>query len=435
MNTSTILFSVISTLSFSACSNNLPILVTATAEDPALHSSLNKPIDQSPQLTLSSVAKRVQANNPQLRAASLRLKEAQAHITQSGLLSNPELGVGMNKSIPGSEGGMAVSFSQRFPITNRLSLEKRISRQQYEIAKEEIHTARKNLTTEAQLIAIEILHTRERIKQLEAQTKLLDSFASFIDQAAARGELSSLEANQVKVEAATLRSKQAQLSGRDEILNNQLKSFLGMRANTPLMLSGSLPIAQLPKHSLSLNARPEYRAKLLEIEQSKEAIALAKANRYQDIEASAFGAVKREEDAPDGIETEGEVGVELTIPLQLYNKNAGNIEAARARASRSLLEKNALALEINQQASNQRSEMQNWLNQSHKLSSTLIPLADKNAKQLETAYRNGQAPFTSVLTARQQQLELQSQNVDNLEAFHKARVRYFSATGREQSAF
>ena len=185
---------------------------------------------------------------------------------------------------------------------------------------------------------------------------------------------------------------------------------------------------------LSLSNRPEYRAKLLQIEQSKQQVALQKANRYQDIEGRAFTSIGREEDAPEGFETEGEIGFGVSIPLQFYNKNEGNIQTAQARSMRISSEKSALALAIQQEAAIERAEMKSWLSQSKNLTSTLIPMAAKNAEQFDTAYRNGQAPFTSVLQARSQQLTLQSQNIDHLEAFHKARVRYFAAIGRTQSA-
>ena len=422
-------------LFLNSCSDfsGLPI-VTATAEDPDLSLGNTAAIDQSSSLSIKQISKRVVANNPQLRAARLRINEAQGQVVQSGRLSNPELELNLNKNVRSSEGGLAVTFAQRFPITNRLSVEKRISNQQLSIAKEEVKVAQKALTLQAQELAVEFLHNRHRSEYLKKQSALLDEFANFIDNAAQRGELSSLDANQAKVESATLKSKLSRITTRNEILLNKLKAYIGLHPSRPLQLTGNLPNASIPSTNLALNNRPEYRAKLLEIEQAKDNIALQKANRYEDIEGRLFSSLDREEDAPNGLENEGTIGAGVSIPLQFYNKNQGNIQTARAQASRMSAEKTALALEIQQQVSTERAEMKSWLAQTNKLTTSLIPLADNNAELFEKAYRNGQAPFTSVLKARSQQLELQSQNIDNLESFHKARVRYFAAIGREQSA-
>lgn len=409
-------------------------IVTATAEDPYMSLGNTGSIDQSSNLTLKKISTRVSANNPQLRAARLRINEAQGQVVQSGRLSNPELELDLNKNVSSSEGGLEVTFAQRFPITNRLSVEKRISNQQLSIAKEEVKVAQKALTSKAQELAIEILHNRQRAQYLKKQSALLDEFANFIDDAAQLGELSPLDANQAKIESATLKSELSRIETRENISLNKLKAYIGLQPNRPLQLSGNLPNATIPSSNLALNNRPEYRAKLLEIEQAKDNIALQKANRYEDIEGRLFTSLDREEDAPEGLSNEGTIGAGISIPLQFYNKNEGNIQTARAQASRMAAEKTALALEIQQQVATERAKMKSWLAQTSKLTKNLIPLADDNAEQLDKAYRNGQAPFTSVLKARSQQLELQSQNIDNLEAFHKARVRYYAAIGREQSA-
>lgn len=425
--------SISTSLVFSACSST-PEFIIATPEK-AGHSSSSEPaINQSSKLHINDINERVAKNNPQLRAARFRIDEAQGQVTQSGLLANPELGLELNKNVQSSEGGISLSFAQRFPITNRLSLEKRISQQQLDIAKGEVKTAQRTLITDAQDIAVEILHNRQRAAYLEKQSEILSKFAKLIEDSANEGVLSPLDANQAKVEAVTLSSELAKFRTQDKVLLSKLKAYIGLDPTRKLELVGQLPATKLPKEALVLGNRSEYRTILLQIQESENRVALAKANKYQDIEGSIFTSVDREEDAPEGIETEGTIGVGVSIPLQLYNKNEGNIKSARAYASRISREKEALALLITQEVVTEREEMKGWLSQAEQLSNNLLPLANDNAEQLEKAYRDGQAPFTSVLKARNQQLALQSQNIDNLESFYKARVRYYSAIGREGAA-
>ncbi|MGJ8673581.1 TolC family protein [Rubritalea sp.] len=417
----------------SACSST-PELIIAKPEAADLSLSKDAAIDQSSKLDMSHIATRVSQNNPQLRAARLRIQEAQGQVVQAGRLSNPELEFNLYTNVDSSEGGLEVTFAQRFPITNRLRLEKHISTQQLAIAKEEVKVAQRALSTQAQILAVEIQYNRQRVAYLKKQSDVLNEFAELIEDSVKEGMLSSLDANQAKVEAVTLDAELERIRTEEAILLNKLKAYIGLNPVRPLQLTGNLPKLQMPTSKLILSNRPEYRAKLLEIGQSEHQIALAKANRYQDVEGRLFTLVDREEDAPEGIETGGTVGVGVSVPLTFYNKNEGNIQSARAAATRISNEKSALALSIQQEVATEHAEMQSWLNQAQKLNSKILPLADENAAQLEKAYKNGQAPFTSVLKARSQQLTLQSQNINNQQAFHTALVRYFAAIGQQDSA-
>jgi len=386
-------------------------------------------------VNISSLADRVKKNNPQLRAASLKLAEAQGKIIQSGRLDNPMLGIGVKKSAPGYDGEIEVSFSQRFPFTNRLSLEKRVSRDALKIAREEIKMAEQSLITSAQIIAVEILQLRKQQSHINKQINSLETIASFIEDAADRGELSPLDASQTRLEMQTLKIKQKQLTSEQAVLTMRLKQYIGLPASKSLSVNGSLPSVSLPSRALSLWNRPDYRAKSLEAQYSKSNILLEKSKRYDDFELSFSGAAGASEDAPDGTEPEAQVGMGLSIPLPLYNKNEGNIKSATAKAERNLLEKSALASEIKVQVATYRQEMRTWLSQNSEIRTNLLPMANKNSEDLEAAYRAGQGDFTSLLRSKSQALDLQFKLLENDLKFQQARVKFYSALGAPNSAF
>lgn len=410
------------------------IVLTDEADLPKFSTKLQA-TDYSSSLSIRSLANRVSNNNPQLRAAKLKIAEATGKLSQAGRRSNPKLGIGVNKSVPGSEGELEVSFSQRFPITNKLSLEKRVSADQLLIAQEEIKAAEQQLITAAQLIAVEILQLSSQKAHINKQISSLQTVTTFIDEAAAAGELSPLDSAQTKLEIQTLSIKKKQLEGERSLLTTRLKQYIGMPASKPLNLSGSLPSLSVPTRSLSLSDRADFRAKALEFQHSKSNILLEKSKRYDDVEVSVLGALGREEDAPEGLESEGRIGVGLSIPLPFYDKNEGNIAAAKAKAQRSVLERGALASEIRLQVATHKQEMQAWLAQNTSVKNELLPLAEKTSADLEAAYKNGQGDFTSFLKSKTQELALRTSLIDNNLKFHQARVKYFAALGKSKSAF
>lgn len=424
-------------LSISSCVQNVRINPKVNVSDSDLPnlSHYSSPTNMSGVVSIQSLAERVRKNNPQLRAASLKLAEAQGRVIQSGRLSNPTLGIGVNKTIPGTDGGIEVSFSQRFPFTNRLSLEKRVSKDALKIAREEIKVAEQALISSAQMIAVEAIQLRKQQRFINKQISSLEKLASFIEGAAERGELSPLDASQTRLEMQTLKIKQKQLASEQAVLTTQLKQYIGLPANRSLTVTGNLPSTRIPSHALSLWNRPDYRAKSLQAQYAKSNILLEKSKRYDDYELSISGAAGAEEDAPEGTEAEAEVGLGISIPLPLYNKNEGNIKTATATAKRNLLEKSALAKEIQVQVATARKEMQTWLTQNNSIRNELLPMANKNSDDLEAAYRAGQGGFTSLLRSKNQALDLQYKLLENDLKFQQARVKFFSALGAPNSAF
>lgn len=410
------------------------IIISDQTDLPNFFSTL-EPTDNSSALSIQSLAKRVSQNNPQLRAAKLKINEAAGRLSQSGRNANPTLGIGVSKSVPGSEGELEVSFSQRFPITNKLSLEKRVSADQLRIAKEEINIAEQHLITAAQLIAVEILQLDSQQSHIDKQISSLQTITTFIDEASAAGELSPLDAAQTKLEIQTLSIQKNLLASQSSLLTTQLKQYIGLPASSPLNLSGSLPAISIPSQSLSLTDRADYRAKTIEFEHAKSNILLEKSKRYDDVEVSVSSALGRAEDEPLGAETEGGIGMGISIPLPFYDKNEGNIEAANATAQRTILERTALASEIQLQVDLHKQEMQAWLDQNTSVKNNLIPLAQKTSADLEAAYKNGQGDFTSFLKSKNQELALQNSLMENNLKFHQARVKFYSALGKSNSAF
>ncbi len=89
-------------------------------------------------ITLNSIGDRVRAQNPDLGAARVRIREAMGRHIQSGRLSNPELNVELSHDRRFRERGAEIGFSQRFPITNRLAIEKAVTAIELEAAEAEM---------------------------------------------------------------------------------------------------------------------------------------------------------------------------------------------------------------------------------------------------------------------------------------------------------
>lgn len=381
-------------------------------------------------VSLKSIPDRVIKQNPSLAAARYRIAEAQGRHHQSGRRSNPELEIDFAHNAYFNEGEVNIGITQRFPVTNRLALEKAVSLTALKGAQAEVRNVERQLIAESKQILIKTLAIRKQKQLLKQQAEVAQQLADYISQAAAKGEGSILDAGQAKLEAALFANQIRQLDAEAAALTGSLKPLLGMSVSEPLAISGSLPEIPAPQRSLNASQRPDLHAANFAIQEASEAAALERARCREDIELSLSGGVGRSEDAPEGFETEAQFSIGVKIPLPFWNKNEGAIQEADARKLRREKEATALVSEIRHEAATAHAEMSEWAKLSAEISTTLLPLAQNQADIANQAYREGQGDLQSTLRTREQLLQLASSRLNALRDFHLAKTRYDAALGQ-----
>lgn len=379
-------------------------------------------------LTYESIPSRIHNSNPELAAARHRIGEALGRLKQSGRLSNPTIEVGISHNVSNAEGGLEIGISQKFPLTNRLALEKEIGMAEVEAAEAEVKDVERLLAAEARTEFVKAMAVRERRALLARQKSFADELASFVSDASGRGELSPLDAAQARLAALRLTTEERTLEAEETASLGQLRPLVGIAAGTPVSLSGKIPAVDLP--GVSEVSRPDLTAKKADLKAAGTGIALEQAKRRDDIEASVFAAGERTEDAPNGLENEALIGLKLSIPLPFWNDNQGAIDEAMARRERKREELNALVREINHSSDTAYTEMRQWAALVSEIENTLIPIADEQTKLLEDSYRKGQGELQAVLRSREQSLELLASRIAATREFRLARIRYQAATGQ-----
>lgn len=381
-------------------------------------------------VTPGNIADRVRSQNPDLAAARLRIQEAVGRMNQAGRLANPELETGFEHNARFREGKFEVGFSQRFPVTDRLRLEKEISLTELKAAEAEVREVERQLTAKAREALVKMLATRQRRELLREQAAVAGEFAGFLTETAAKGEGSALDAGQARLEATSLATELRQLDAGEVALNGELKPLLGMRTGEALQVSGTLPAPALPAAAVDPSQRPDYQAAALNAQAAATAVSLEQARRYDDIEGGIFAGADRSQDVPEGYDNEAIIGLRFKFPLPLWNKNEGAIQEAEARKQRKEMETAALGRGIRLEAEAARAEMEQWARLVTEIDQTLLPLAGEQTHLAETAYRNGQGEIQSVLRAREKRLQLAAARLDALREFHLARVRHEAALGK-----
>lgn len=384
-------------------------------------------------LSLADVAPRVRAHHPALKAARLAIAEAQGRQLGSGRLSNPSFNYDFqNQSRVSPQTGI-FSFDQAFPVTRRLSLEKKLTSQLVQAATLEVRDVERKLIADAQQQVVRLLTLTRQKALRQQQTELAQKLADFAEGRAKAGEVSPLDAKQVRLDSQRLRVEFRLLEAQSVSLLGQLKPMLGLRSEDTLTISGDLPPMELPTVT-TWTLRPDYQLAQTKIMAAETDKSLARANRLQDVKMGLFASNEMQDVPGTGRVRTGYIGFRFSLPLPFWNRNQGNIAEKTATADRARLERDALAMQINSESGTARKEMETNASIVRETRENLLPLAAEQMDAMQKAYEAGQADLQSVLRSRDQRLQLESSTLDALRDFHLARIRYEAAVGKHAPA-
>ena len=338
----------------------------------------------------------------------------------------------MNRNIRAPEGAVGVTVMQKFPLTARLRLEKAITRAELAAAEAEVRNAERKLTADVRTAAVKLLalggQQALRTRQLGNSREL----SGFTRRRLETGEASLVDASLVDLEAQQLQTEVLQLDVERTTLLGELRPLLGVAAADTPVIAGSLPgVGEVPGRPAA--ARPDFEAAQSMAEAARQSVALARAQRWQDIGVGLNVSEERTEDAPEGFRRDTFLGLRFSLQLPLWNNNAGRIQEATAAASRANMEIDALALTISAEAAGARDAMAVLAKLVTSLDRDLLPKASQIEEQLRANYTTGQTALTDVLRARDRRLLIERQRLDALRDYHLARVRHDAAVGRTMS--
>ena len=388
------------------------------------------PRAEAASFTLETAAAHALRHNADLAAARFGIEEARGRFQQSGRLANPALGSELKPGVNGREGGASIGFMQRFPLTSRLRLERQVSAKLLTVAVAEVRDAERRLAAQVRTAAVQVLALEAQLALKERQLANNRALGALARKIAGTGEGPTLDALHFDLEAQQLVVQSLQLDSARTTVVGGLLPLLGLAGTETIEFTDPLPepaatVADAP----ALGRRPDHQAAQARTEAARQAVLLARANRWEDAGVGLFGAVDRTEDVPDGLRTDGFVGLRFSLPLPFWNRNQGRVHEATATAARAVKEVEALASRIRAEAAAAEAEMRATARLAGQLTNVLLPQAVQLEERLTRFHREGQSPLADTLRAREKRLQMEAIRLDAVRDFHLARVRLLAATG------
>ena len=372
-------------------------------------------------------------HNPELEAARQGIEQARGRLAQSGRRAAPELEAEFRPNLAdSSEFGVGLGIMQKFPLTSRLLLEKKLSHSEVTVAELEVRDAERRLGVNVRLLAVKLLALNDERELKRGRLLLGREWLVVARKNAAAGEGSSLEADQLELEAGQVEVELLQLDAEEVALVGALRPLLGWPVGAALELAGTLdPPSSVDSAGLpDVTIRPDYLAGQARLESARRELDLQKASQWDDVSAGLAYERDHAYDAGAGLQRDQFLGIKLTVPLPLRSAARGRVQEAVATIRRRELEAAALAATIQADAATARAEMTAATTQYARISSTLLPQARQIEEKFFAAYQSGQAPLTNSLRSREQRLSLEAAQLAAQRNYHLARIQFEAAMGR-----
>lgn len=383
---------------------------------------------QASELTADRAVELAQKNNPELRAATSLIRAAEARARTSGRLANPEVEAEFAAG-QDFEGRISLALAQRFPVTRRLSLERKLSSLEIDLAKAELREQTAEVAVAAREAFYKLAAAREALALAKKNAQAAAAFTSLLQSRVAEGTVSSLDAAQAELESGILIAREAALGADEAIERVQFANLLGQSADAPLSLRDALVMpSRLPANRAPAPPPTVHRAALAAAVGTAD-VDLARALTWDDLGVALFAEGERFRDEPEGIQPEALLGVRLTIPFPLWQDGAAKIAAKTAASEASAARLAGVQLAARNSIAASYQAMKARYRSADQLVSRVVPLANKQIADTEAAYARGETDAPSVFRARQRLAEIETAALAARQEYFLAYTNWLRATG------
>lgn len=374
-------------------------------------------------ISYHALPKLVEQNNLALRIAHAEVGVAKGQLLQSGRLSNPELSVALGGNTELDEGGLEIGFSQQFPITNRLSLEKEFSQTLLRASELEIKVVKRELLRDARQRYSALYYLRQKSLVLKEQQKTLEELGRFIDQAVSQAQVSSLDSTKIKIESLKFKTELNEIEASVAKESHSLKLLLGINPAEVVALAASVPPAHVMGEDATYEKHPSYLIGVLMVEAAEQGIDLAVANRYADVTVGVVAGLEQVQDEPVGARSEKTLNVGVSIPLPLWNRNEGSINAAQAKKEVTSKSLQNLLRKMASETASLTAQYTVWQETADNIQNEIIPEVQGQVTELKEAYQKGQSELNSVFRAQEQLLSLRTTYLEAMQQAYDLNIQ------------
>lgn len=366
---------------------------------------------RAPAETPEALVKQALQRNAELNFFVAEIALAKGAVRTAGTVRNPELSteVGYKNSrensggVSGDGAVLALSFSQTFEYPGRIALRKAIASHDLVLADLHLRQFRLTLAAHVRSLAYASASAHERMKAVQEVASRTQALNDVLKQRPLAGVAPQLEAQIISANLLTFQRQERESIVAEKTIAAELNQLCGRPADAELTVSaGPIVFAALtvPKlvDAAGSNAF-DIRIRQVELAQQGFKVALSKNERFPAVAVGPFYSLE------NAIDREQRVGVGVSLPLPLWDRNLGNIASSKARQQQAEASFAMAAREVERRVTQtaaalqaKRAEIETW-------KSGAIAKLREASELADRSYRLGAIPLATYVEIQKQYLE------------------------------
>lgn len=363
-------------------------------------------------MTMDEAVQEALKNNPELQAARQEAVAAQGRVDQAGLLlsSNPVIeGTSFKKTLPADEGGeqfrnYELRLSQEFEIAGQRGLRKDAAEKGLEKTRQEIRDKERLLISDVKDAFAKVLAAKRKKALAEETVKLQEELYSFAEVKFRAGEVAALEMNLASVELGKAKRDLLQASREERASILGVQALVGVKPAPAFAVDGELPAGapQVPVKDelkqLAASRRPDIKASSAEVASMASAMKLAGRSALPNVTLSGFTGTD---------ERASIIGLALSVPLPLFNRNQAERAEACARAEQANIRQSSLDKAVDRELEEAYASLETASEELGLFKKEILDKALENLDLMNLSYKEGKIGFFEVRLAQKDTLDAQ----------------------------
>lgn len=379
--------------------------------------------EMNDEISLEMVIETAIQHNYTLRTIHEKVNIAQEELKGIPLLSNPEV---ESEFIGGIQGEQNVEIIKSFEMGGQRRYRKQIAKINLEIVEHELTRESQSLTKSVKLSFYQLLLIQEKLKLVQDMIKHNHQIYDIAQFRYVAGDISVTQVGLANLQLQSTRRELASLENEKQLAQLELNSLMGTSLTRKPIVTGKLPLKNPPNFDLdtltskALIHRVDLTSLKLQKQLTENRNKLAKAANIPDL--SIGGIVER---TPN----ETGLGLKLTIPLPIFDRNRGEINISNA-----LIKKDkALLLDLENKITRDVTSAFLSVNAANRnlkyYENDLLKLLNENLNLTRSAYELGETELLELILIQNEYIKSQMDYLDTLYISQKAYIDLEMAIG------
>ncbi len=353
-------------------------------------------------------------NAPSLARLASQVEAARARAFQATLRPNPQVGyLGAEIGNAGRQGQQGAFVSQEIVRGNKLALGSNVFHTEAQRLEQLLLAQQQRVLTDVRIAYFGVLVAQRRTEISQELQDLTRKSARLTNQLQQALEVSKPNALQAEIEAEQARFQR--IRAEQQLVANwrQLATVIGAPQMPQRPLMGSLD--QLPPHrdwastvQQVLSQHPQVAAAAASVEQAHARLAFAVAQAVPNW-TTEF-AVQYDTTNEDPFAT-----LLFSTPLQVFNRNQGNIAAARQELAAAVTQQKQVELRLTARLAAIFRQYESARSLAEIQSTSIQPKARQSLELVQQAYEAREAPYIDLLTTQRTFLQASLSYVNAIE--------------------